>query len=52
MLPLSVAAYTPNNYRMSCKVCMVATELMVARHMIILYMRDVYSIPSKVYLLL
>jgi hypothetical protein len=33
------------------KVCMVATELMVASLMMILYKREASSIPSKVYLL-
>ncbi len=49
MLPLTVAAYTPNNCKLSHRVCVVATEFMVARHMMILYMRGAYSTPSKVY---
>ncbi len=49
MSPLTVAMYTPNNCRLPRRVCVVATELMVARCMMILYMRGAYSTPLKVY---
>jgi hypothetical protein len=49
MSPLTVAAYVPNNCRLSRSVWVVVTELMVANLMMILYMRGAYSTPSNVY---
>jgi hypothetical protein len=49
MLPLTVVAYTPCNYRLLRKVWVVATELIVAKLIMILYMRGAYSTPTNVY---
>jgi hypothetical protein len=50
MSPLIVAANAPNNCRLLRSVWVVATELLVANLMMILYMRGAYLTPSNVYL--
>jgi hypothetical protein len=52
ILPLTVAAYTPNKCKLYHRVYVVATESMMARCMMILYMRRVYSTLLKLYLFL
>ncbi len=51
MSPLTVAEKVPRFWRLSWGAYVVVTVLMVASLMMTLYIKGVYSTPSKVYLL-